>query len=243
MLKQLLFVFLIAFGTAFCSEDITSYLLPQNHEMQIPLAQIFSKSRAILSIETMKKAGFSPVEPRKFTRLIVTSHPSTPGYIYKVYLDAQYYYKGETEKDLWKKRIDGAQLIRNMIASNGWDHLFKVPQKWMYRLPSKPAPPKEFLRKDYILVEEDMDLLSSDENKEAWKNPLFVTEELLDALYQILVEVGLRDCVKIDNIPFSSDGRVAFIDTQSWHEGIPPLSRLTSSLPDSLKPYWKQLIK
>lgn len=234
-MKKLAIILLFLFQT------LQGSLLPEDHPVKETLDSIFSKSRVLLSIESMKGAGFSPVKPRKVTRLIVTSHSKTPGYIYKVYLDTQYYYKGVPELTLWQKRIAGAQKIRTLVNDNNWGHLFKIPQKWAYKLPKKPSPPKEFLRKDYILVEEDMELLSAKENKLAWKNPQLVTEELLKALCCILKEVGLSDCVKIDNIPFSKDGRVAFIDTQSFDEGTPSLSNLSSSLPKERKAYWKSL--
>jgi len=219
---------------------VSPYLLPHHHPVKSKLDCIFKQSRVLLSIQSMKKAGFTPVEPRKFTRLIVTSHPQLTGYILKVYLDSQRNHKDRPEYVCWAKRVEGAQLIQKIINENGWNHLFKVPKQWIYALPSKPTAPKDFNSRNFVLVEENMGLLSARENKKMWASGK-ITKELLSALFAILAQVGLRDCCKIDNIPFSSDGRIAFIDTQTFNEGIPPYRRLTSSLRKDLREYWKSL--
>lgn len=223
------------------SQSLTPYLLPSEHPLKAKLDAIFTKSRVLLSVETMKQAGFTPVVPRKFTRLIVSTHPDLKGYIVKVYLDTQRYYKQKPEYFWWKKRIKGAKAIAAFIEKKGLTHLYKVPKKWIYKLPKSPAAPFEFEAKNTILVEEDMELLSAEENKSQWKSK-FVTSSLLNSLKQILCEIGLRDCCKIDNIPFAKDGRIAFIDTQSFYEGKPPLKRLKKFLGEKQQAWWEKII-
>ena len=115
----------------------------------------------------MKKAGFTHPCPRKFTRLIVTRHPWLEGYIIKLYLDAQRYYKKQSELEHWCSRIEGANLIRDYIRENSLEHIFNVPQKWIYPLPKFPVPPKELKRKNYILICEDMGILDNEQNQKA----------------------------------------------------------------------------
>jgi len=181
------------------------------------------------------------VAPRKFTRLIVSTHPDLKGYIVKVYLDTQRYYKQKPEYFWWKKRIEGAKAISAFIEKNGLNHLYKLPKKWIYQLPKSPAAPLEFEAKNTILVQEDMQLLSTEENKRQWKSER-VTSLLLNSLKMILCEIGLKDCCNIDNIPFAKDGRIAFIDTQSFNEDKPPLKRLKKFLGEKQKVWWERIM-
>lgn len=218
------------------------YLLPDDHPIKPNLDLIFSSSRAILNLKTLRAAGFVNPKVRKWTRLIVVKHPQLPGYVVKTYLDAQRNYKDKPEYHHWLLRIKGARAIQDLIDKNQWNHLFKVPKKWIYALPNQPAPPKEYSRKNFILVQDDMDLLSPADNRAAWGSHM-VTEEMLFGLYTILETLGLTDCIKIDNIPFSKDGRVAFIDTQSFDQWPVHYKMFTSFLSEDLQPYWKRLIR
>jgi hypothetical protein len=236
-----LFIFSSFADAALAEREWAPYLLPKEHPIKPVLDAIFSQSRAIFNLHALKKAGFEETKPRKFTSLLVTKHPLIPGYIFKLYLDAQRPHKNKPEHYFWMLRIQGAAKIREAIAMHSIGHLFKVPKKWIYELPQYPKPPKGYDAKCCILVEEDMEILSYEENKNAWKSTL-VTEELLFYLHIILQQVGLSDCTKPDNIPFSYDGRIAFIDTQSFDEKV-SFSRLSPFLSASNKAYWEMLIQ
>lgn len=218
------------------------YFLPENHPVRPALDEIFSASRATLSIKALKKAGFLNPKPRKWTHLIVTRHPQVPGYIFKIYLDSQRYFKEKPEYIHWIERIQGVLAIQNEIEKQGWQDTFKTPQKWIYPLPEEPAPPKEFVRKYFILVEEDMDLYSDQENYSLWKSEA-VTFQKLDRFYHLLKKLGLHDCAKPDNAPFSRDGKIAFIDTQSAFEWPVLYKKLEPYLSEDKRDYWKRLTK
>lgn len=217
---------------------VSPYLLPDDHPVRPKLDRIFSASRVLLNIETMKKAGFINPVPRKYTKLIVTKHPDIKGYIIKAYLDAQRYYKDKPEYYFWIKRASGAEAIREWIEEHYLNHVFKVPKKWIYALPAQPCPPNGYYPKNFILVEEDMNL--DKKNEEKWKSNL-VAEELLIQVYSILSDLGLSDCAKPDNIPFCKDGRIAFIDTQSHHQWPVRYEKLTRYLSADMKKFWKRL--
>lgn len=223
-------------------EKVKPYLLPEQHPARVQLDRIFSRTRGILNLKNLERAGFKKKKPRKFTHLIVTTHPSLPGYIFKLYLDSQKYYKKIPEHENWLMRIHGAALIQNEIDMLGFHHFFKVPKKWIYDLPEEPSPPPEFLRKNFILIEEDMALYSDAENINLWQSD-FITQEILEGLFIILKNVGLRDCVKIDNIPIAKDGKIAFVDTQSFHAWPVPYKELLERLSLENKSHWKSLIK
>jgi len=221
---------------------VEPHLLPEDHPIKPVLDKIFSESRAILGIKSLKKAGFIKPFARKWTHLVVTRHPDVPGYIFKLYLDAQRYFKGKKEYDHWLERIEGVTMIKTEIQKRGWTDTFKTPIKWIYALPAEPSPPKEFKRKNFILVEQDMDILGTQENYDMWKSEA-VTEELLTQFYTICEELGLHDCAKPDNAPFSRDGKIAFIDTQTFYYWPVLYKKMTPYLSKERQTQWKALTK
>lgn len=224
------------------SELQKEMVMADDHPIKSQLDALFSSSRVTLNLKTLREAGFDRAKPRKFTKLIVTKHPSFPGYVFKLYLDAQRPHKNTAEDQFWKMRVEGANQIRAYIEDYQLESLFKVPQKWIYRLPKHPRPPEGYYLRKTILVEEDMDLLSNKENEETWKSDL-ITYSLLDALYLILRDIGLKDCCRPENIPFSSDGRIAFIDTQTHGSKTVNFSQLNPYLSPKNKRYWKMVSK
>ena len=223
-------------------KKVEEFMMPNNHPAKPILDQIFSQSRAFLNMEAMQLAGFAPAIPQHHTHIIVTRHPALPGYVIKAYLDEQPYHSGEPEHFFWIKRVTGAKLIQEFINEHHYGHLFKVPQKWIYLIPDEPAPPSDYLRKMFILVETDMDIFDDATNQTLWGSNI-VTEELLNALYVTTTELGLFDCAKPANCSFSKDGRAAFVDTQSFHKKKVKYYKLTPFLSPEMQKYWGNLIK
>lgn len=223
-------------------EQISPFLLPPDHPIKGRLDRLFSSSRVILNLKTLKAAGFQTHGPRRFTRLIVAKHPEFPGYIFKLYVDAQRNHKDKPDYYYWLKRVKGARLIYRLITENHLDQWFKVPQKWIYPLPPEPSPPSVFLRKNFILVQEDMDVLEEKENEACWESER-VSFALLSDLFFILQKTGLADCAKPHNIPFSRDGKIAFIDTQTYHQWPVKWKEMVHYLSAPNRTYWKELIE
>jgi hypothetical protein len=223
-------------------KSVLPYLLPETHPAKPKLDAIFSSQRALLNLKTLEKAGFRNPKPRKYTHLIVTSHPDLEGYVIKLYVDAQRYYKDTPEWKYWILRIQGAHAIEHEIQRRGLQEYFKVPKKWIYAVPGKPQPSEEYLTKNFILIEEDMDLCTSKMNHSLWKGST-TDKELLQSLYSLLEDLGLKDCAKPDNVPFSIDGKIAFIDTQTWGEWPVLYEKLTPFLSKEMKAHWKKLTK
>lgn len=220
---------------------ISPYLLPEKHPLKKDLDSLFSKSRVTFNLDTLEKAGFDGSFPRKYTRLIVTRHSRFPGYIFKLYLDVQRYHSDEKEYKQWISRIKGAEQIRDFIQKTETEHLFKVPEAWIYRLPAKSKCPDGYIPKDYILIEQDMELLSSEENKQLWASEA-ISEDLLTWVFALVGEIGLDDCLKPDNLPFTCDGRIAFIDTESYGKKV-KYKHLLPFLSEKNQDYWKQLYR
>jgi len=245
LILQISCFFTLTFSALHSDESLKSlqpYFLPSEMEIKGKLDALFKKSRHLLNSKTLKEAGFTDNKPRKYTQVIVTKHPEFEGFVFKIYLDAQRYKSDELEEVTFLNRIQGAAAIREYIEENGLQEMFKVPKKWLYPIVQGPKAKKEFAAKKYILVAEDMHLLDSKGNRDAWKSEK-ITKELLANLYQILKVVGLSDCAKIENIPFSEDGKVAFIDTESYGEKSVPFKRLKKSLNPKAQVIWDELIK
>lgn len=217
------------------------YLLQADHPIKPMLDALFGKSRVTFNLKSLINAGFLKATPRKFTNLIVTKHPNIPGFIFKIYLDTQRYFKRKPEYDFWILRILGAEKIRETLKYYELESIFKVPQKWIYVLPEHTFP-SGYSSKYSILVEEDMSILPREENKKAWASDR-VTQELLNQLWFILTELGLSDCAKPDNIPFSTDGRIAFVDTEIFGRKKIRSKKLTPHLSIFNQKIWKNITR
>ena len=218
---------------------VSNYIMPDNHPIKHDLDLMFLENRVFCDFDTMKAAGFADAKPQHNTRLIVTRHPDFPGYVFKVYLDKQSYFRKIPEYFNWIKRVKGARAIRASIKKHHYEHLFKVPQKWIYQLPDNPAPPKEYLRKLFILVEEDMDIVKSAENRFIWGSEV-VTPELLDAFFTILSDVYMQDTTT-GNCNFAHDGRIAFVDTESCFQKTIKHEPIMRFLSPQMKKHWLNL--
>jgi hypothetical protein len=223
-------------------KKVEPFLMPDDHPIKQQLDDFFSQSRAILSIKTMEKAGFENVFSQEHSHIVVTKHPEFPGYIFKIYLDAHRYYLNKPEFFFYILRAQGAQKIQKLLDEKDWNAYIKVPKKWIYALPIEPSPPEELIRKNFILVEEDMDIYNTSMTAKMWGSD-YITPDLLYKFYFVLEELGLSDCSKPQNAPFSKDGRIALIDTQSHDVWPVTYYNLEPFLNSKMKSYWKKLTR
>jgi hypothetical protein len=220
-------------------DRVKPYFLPTNSSIKAQLDTIFTSHRVLISLEGFKKAGFSKYKIRKWSRAVVARHPKLKGVVIKAYLDTE---KVFIDWEKWLSRIEGAQGVRDCVARHGYEKYFKVPLKWIYPLPAKPSPPlsAEYSRQNFVLVAQEIDILKRQDNLNAWK--MGITPEILDAIYTILNAEGLSDSIIPSNIPFTKDGRMAFVDTEHHHKWPVPYSRITQYLSPPMQHYWKMLI-
>lgn len=237
------FIFLPLFGQYTRPSDIDLKIwqklqpcfLPLDHPIKPQLDQIFGQGRPTHDEKSMKKAGFENVHIRSYTKLTACFHPKLSGYMVKTFLDSvkkkqpDYYY--------WTKRIKGASDIRRYIEQHQIGHLFKVSRKWIY-----PLPNSEGYDKHFILIVEDMNILSDEASEKMWGSDV-VSYELLEKLYHLVTELGFWDCTKPENIPFSVDGKVAFVDTENRFSQEIRYHKLTPLLSIRNQGFWKTLIK
>lgn len=218
--------------------ELEPYFLPDKHPIKSRLDWLFKHIRATQSEENFEKAGFDKPRMRKPTNIVIGRHSRFKDYIFKVYLDTQ---PPLCEWDNWVKRIEGARAIQACLDRHGFCH-FSVPKKWIYPLPLDPSPPESphFHRKNFILIVEKMDILPSKSNLKAFKEK--ITSEILQELYTILTDEGLIDSVYPDNIPFTTCGKLAFIDTEHRYPGrAVHYEKLTPFFSQKMQEYWQFL--
>lgn len=220
--------------------SLEPYFLPEIHPVKAILDEIFSKSRVLKSKQSMKKAGFDLLKhPQR--EMIIARHPKLSGYLVKVYLD-----KNEIkEYNWWKRRIDGVLQIQGCIDRHQYNSMIKTPKKWIYPLPPDPAPKEsdKVFPKYFILVVEDMNILTRKQNLDAYKTQM--TPQLLEAIYVILTENALADSIFAPNIPFCHDGKIAVLDTEHFNKFKDPLKlwKLARYLSPEMHALWDQIIQ
>lgn len=222
------------------SEDLLQpllyYSIPDTHPIKAELDAFFSKVRVTEDAQSLKEAGFTSAEGQPFSQTVVTKHPHFPGYVFKLYTDDQdksdYIYR-------LKERVVGAYLVRDYITKTHTEHLFTVPQKWIYFLP--PVASK-YTPKACLLVAEEVKLISYAKNIKKWKSDA-VAQSTLRLLFDMLQEGGLSDSIYPSNIPFTPDGKIAFIDTECvyWWPEESRLPILGEYLSPNNCTYWLSL--
>ncbi|MCE5316775.1 MAG: hypothetical protein LLG04_05360 [Parachlamydia sp.] len=221
-------------------DHVQPYLLPPDHPIKPKLDRIFKKG-VLTDAESLRKAGFK-FKLRRDRFMIIAGHRDLKGYVLKLYVDKQKLREGEWLQ--WIKRIEGADRIRTSIESNSFGHFMKVPQKWIYPLPSQAVakPAGDCFPKFFVLVAEKMDIVTHGKNRAKYR--FMMHEELLEALFVVMKENLLIDSMFLDNIPFCKDHRIAFVDTEHSNTRIKPMpyEQMLNHLSPKMRKFWKTLI-
>lgn len=211
--------------------DISAYELSEESTIRKKLDKIFSKPGVLSSYKAFRKRGFRKIFKCK-EGMFVAKHPKLKGVLIKTYQDS---FKG----DEWKPfitRINGANLVKSSIQAHHFEHLLKVPKKWLYRIPATAKSPRKTL-----LVVEDMETYGWTVNLCCFKT--LMTRDHLLALYIIISENQLIDSVYPDNIPFSYDECLNFVDIEHFQCKNQKImyEKLTPFLSPELQIYWRYL--
>lgn len=217
-------------------EMLKPYFLPENHPIKSKLDKIFSQKRVTANKKSLEKSGFYVRRFKDEKNFAVLFHDKLDDYALKIYTD-------EAVDDEWfnfLKRITGANIIKDAIARHNYGDLFTVPKKWIYPLPQNPKSTGPH-PKNFILVVEKFDIYTGSKNFDKWESST-ITKQMLDALYVLLQEEGLNDCIYPFNVPYGKDGRIAFIDTEYYHNWPIYFHKFTKYLSKSNRYYWERLI-
>lgn len=167
----------------------------------IDLSALFRDPRMFESRHAWRDAGFSVVDRSNNGKIMVASHSSVPGLLFKKYT-TDISQSDQTKN--YERRVEGAKRLRSFADSKHLRHVV-IPHKWLLELP-RP------FRKEHVLVVERFDLMSDDQTKAAfYRIDPTILMDLCAMLHQFR---GMDSNAK--NVPFVVDGRIAFIDTEHW---------------------------
>lgn len=221
------------------------FLIPYNHPAKAKLDRIFSKGRPTANKEAFLAAGFKPLCDQGCV-VNVARHALIPGYIVKVFFDdfdLNERRKFPDESYYLSNRVIGAERVRQSIHKHHFEDVATVANKWIYLLPESNCPQtsENTFPKHFILVVEELDIVSHAENIKWYKEKM--TKRHLDALYTIMSEAHLFDSVYIDNNVFTRSGKIAFIDTEEFDFKPVKFERITQFLSPEMQVYWEKLLK
>ena len=154
-----------------------------------------------------RRAGFTVEGKGAASDVMVASHPSARGYLFKKYNAG---ISPEEQLKNYRCRIKGAQKLQELITSERLTRII-VPGKYLYEVPP------EFCDRDepsYVLIVERFTLLDSSRSKHLYRH---IDVETLREFCVVLREFsGLGSGVR--NVPFTDRKQIAFVDTERWND-------------------------
>lgn len=190
-------------------------LLPKKHPLQARLKNLFKDPDMFQSPEHLNLAGFHVVNINKVRRgFMVASHPTIKKYLIKKF---QCDTPRKEEVRNYLQRIEGARALREFIKLNKLQHIV-VPRKWLYRLPIQFSDPEKG-KKSYVLIAEKIDICSGgkDVDGEIAKRYQDIDFDVLRELCIVVYYFRGLDS-GLQNMPFTYQNQIAFIDTEHWEQ-------------------------
>ncbi len=140
---------------------------------------------------------------------VIAIHPDFPEWIIKAV--PPQHASSVFAKAINVGRVRCAQEIAQVVEKYNLQHVI-VPQKFLYHLPGTPY---KLTDANYIVIAQKLELVDEKLVPRLW-DVLNVEQE--DELAKVIKKVGYFD-VSEDNICFTTDGKIAFIDTEPHREG------------------------
>jgi len=189
------------------------------------LSGLFASRRMFDSFDRFRAAGFKLVAHAE-NKIMSGSHSSAPGYLFKKYNNDK---PAKKQISNYLHRIEGARLLRAFVAERGFSRV-AVPRKWLYEL--SPDFPER-----YLLIVEKVHLASESDTYRGYDR---TSREQLRELATILYYFrGLNSTAA--NLPFTEDGKIAFIDTERWHHDKDYLRKVGDRLPSDRRKLAKDI--
>ena len=187
----------------------------------IDLDSLFPKKSIFDSVEKLEEAGFQIVRASTNNRVTVFGHASLPGYLFKKFLrDVKHPYKKQLKS--YKRRVKGARDLRAHLDALSIDSIV-VPRKWLCELPRRF---RHDGKREYVVLVEKYALLGRDQTKQRYRT---ISRDTIRDLCTIFFRFERVDFA-VRNIPFTPEGKIAFIDTGY-------LSRITDGMSSRRKSY------
>ncbi len=200
------------------ADTLDQFILSTDHPLHQKLQALFTSRVMFDSTKRLAKRGFE-INKRVHQKLAVFTHPSIPNYIFKKYLNSV---DNATQMDLYVKRLQGAKVIKAVIDEHSLKNIV-VPEKWLFKLP--------YAEDEYLVVAEYFDLCPGDDDpkQENVRRYRQIEYKTLKELCTVMKQLGGCDAWP-RNQPFTTDGKIAFIDTEHvgqkeahFHRHILPL--------------------
>lgn len=173
----------------------------------LDLRALFRDPGMFDSDRSWREAGFEVCGKGVKSDIMVASHPSAKGYLFKKYSKR---IALKDQRKNYRRRVEGAEKLRQFIAARRLTKIV-VPRKYMHELPP------EFSRKGvsaFVLIVEKLALLDSAASKQKYRE---MDAEALRQLCTVLLAFrGLDSGVR--NAPFTNGGQIAFVDTERWNQ-------------------------
>ena len=171
----------------------------------IDLDRLFHRWPDFESAKDWRQAGFEILRDKE-DKILVLSHKSAKRYLFKKYGSDDWRSPRE-QLEKYQSRVTWAALLRSHIINNGLRHVV-VPQKWLCTLPAESGSKG---KSPHVVVVERHRILDADESAACYRR---IDAEVVRELCTILFAFRGLD-FKIRNVPFTRDGKIAFIDTES----------------------------
>jgi hypothetical protein len=199
----------------------------------LDLKGLFREPRMFDSTDSWRRAGFSVEGEGAKSDIMVASHPSAPGYLFKKYSKK---ISLKRQRENYRRRMEGAEKLRAFVAARRLTRIV-VPGKYLHELGRKFSHRG---RSAFVLVVEKLTLLDSSASKRMYSA---LDNDGLQQLCAVLVAFpGLDSGVR--NVPFTDQGQIAFIDTERWHdEKKIQLKRIREYLSADQRAFAEKLLK
>jgi hypothetical protein len=159
------------------------------------------------SEDRLERAGFEVLKGWKPGNIIVFTHPNASDVIFKKYANDK---SPDDQLDNYRERLRGAEALGNFIAARQLKHIL-VPQKHLHELPASFSFKKK--SPSYVLICERMSILPKKQNKALYQDA--IDADVLRDLCAVVSKFRGLDSGSY-NMPFTTSGQIAFIDTENW---------------------------
>ena len=179
------------------------------------VGDLFTDPKMFSSFDRFRSAGFDLIDHAE-TKIMSGSHKRAKGYLFKKYNNDK---PGKKQLRNYMHRVEGVKLIRTFIAENRFSRVV-VPGKWLYELPAS-------FPERYMIVAEKLQLVSRSDTERNYDR---ISKDQMHELAAILYHFrGLNSTAA--NLPYTEDGKIAFIDTERWHHDKDLLRKVGDRLP------------
>lgn len=220
-------------------EQVMPYLLPDDHPTKKILKEILLKVdfRIVENEAALLRGRYKVTGTSHTQNFYVVKHKKLKGWLLKVYTDDN----PEIEWPRFVHRCRGVQAANEAIQGHNASRYFKTPRKYIIPLYQCVSPINAAVRKDFVLLVEDMKILSKDKSRALWSSRS-AKPDLLDHFWAVVTTGGLSDSFYIDNCPWCEDGKIAFVDLEQYHKWPIYYPRMLEHLSHGMKHHWMVLM-